>query len=435
MNTGGRIIAGKSNRYRDLIARGRDVLPLSGDVRVFSSPGRIELCGNHTDHNGGLVLTGAVTLDMIAAASVTSSPMINVHSYGYEPISIDVRDCAPRPEEKNRPQSLLRGIVAYMQELGYSVGGCHVYLESSVPTGSGLSSSACFEMLIVTVLARLFSDTIVDPVTAARIGQYAENRYFGKPCGLMDQIACASGGLITIDFSDTDRPEITRVSDRLDDFGLRIVVVQTEGSHEHLTEEYASVRQEMQCVARLLTDLARDGAVVERSGLCHGNPHPDGTDGAAETVRLGDFTQDAFLSALPSLVRQDNHRALLRAWHFYEENERVRIAESALRTRDKETFLKTIRASGYSSWMLCQNCYSTVTPTRQPLPIALTVSEQLIREGGACRVHGGGFAGTILSLVPGDGVTTYTESMEKVFGPGCCSTLDIRQEGALEIVV
>ncbi len=371
-----------------------------------SAPGRIEVGGNHTDHNHGRVLAAAIDLDAIAAAAPVAGGMITITSEGYQrPVIVQCEDTAFRKDEAGTTQALVRGIVARFREKNYRVGGLNAHITSQVAPGSGLSSSAAIEVLIGTLFNALYNEGRIGQEELAVIGQYAENVYFGKPCGLMDQTASAVGGIVTIDFRDPGSPVIHRLTRSFDEFGLQVLVIHTGGSHADLTPEYAAVPAEMKAVARALGGkVCRD--IADESTL---------------------------VAALPALRTQLGDRAVLRAIHFLRETARVAEQVRALESGDIRSFLAGVIASGRSSALWLQNCYAATVPSEQGIMLACALSEQYpgVAERGAWRVHGGGFAGTMLAVLPGDIVPGYRAAMERVFGPGSVAVLTVRQPGAV----
>ena len=366
-----------------------------------SAPGRTEVIGNHTDHNHGRVLAAAVDLDTVAAVRARVDSVVTLYSEGYDkPFVVDVRDLAVHEEEKETTFSLIRGVAARLVQLGYKVGGFEACVTSTVFKGSGLSSSAAFEVLLVAIFDALYNGWTIDPKLNARISQYAENAYFGKPCGLMDQMASAVGGLVTIDF----KPEDAAVEAIAYDFGRKgysVCVVSAGGEHGNLTADYAAIPAEMKAVAAAL------GAEV-----------------------LADLPEGAVEAAIPALKGKVPDRAILRALHFIDENERVKAAVKALRADDLEAFFAAEIGSGESSWKLLQNLY-VAGSDNQEMPLALEMSRRLLEGKGAWRIHGGGFAGTILAFVPEALLDTYVERMNAVFGAGATTVLSVRPEGAV----
>ncbi len=371
----------------------------------FSAPGRAEICGNHTDHNHGLVLTASINLDSIAVAAAVETSKISVYSEQYEqPFEILTTDLNPKDDEVGTTTALIRGIVARFQQLGYKIGGFEAYMTSAVLPGSGLSSSASVEVLFGTILNALFNENSIAPEIIAQIGQYSENRYFGKPCGLMDQMASAVGGIITIDFKNPEKPLVQKVDFDFSQTHFRLLVVDTGGNHLNLTPDYASVPAEMSTIAQLF-----DAKV------------------------LRDIDKEKFIRQIPELRGKVSDRAILRAFHFFNENDRVLKLEKALEVNDFTQFLQLINESGNSSFKWLQNTYSTRNVIEQGVPLALALTEKYITEigRGACRIHGGGFAGTILAIIPDEFVANYTRMMRKYFGENCCYVLDIRSLGAV----
>lgn len=374
------------------------------DVSLFSAPGRTEIGGNHTDHNHGLVLAGGISLDAIAVASKNDEGIIRIKSAGYPMDEVDCSDLEVKAEEEGRSKAIVRGIAARFKELGYNIGGFDATTASQVLSGSGLSSSAAFEVLVCTMLNYLYNDGKIDPVEIAKISQYSENVYFGKPCGLLDQMACSVGGFVRIDFEDTSKPIIEKIDFDFGKFGHSLCIVDTKGSHSDLTDEYAAVRCEMEAVAGYF------GKSVLRE-----------VDKADVVKNAGD------------IAKKLGERAVLRALHFYGENEKVTAQAKALADGDFETFKDLIIASGRSSYMYNQNVYTCKAPKNQPLSLALQISELILSGKGAWRVHGGGFAGTIQAFVPNDLIKEYTDAMKAIFGDDACYVLSIRPFGGVEI--
>ena len=374
------------------------------DVSLFSAPGRTEIGGNHTDHNHGLVLAGGISLDAIAVAAKNDDGIIRIKSAGYPMDEVDCSDLEVKAEEEGRSKAIVRGIAARFKELGYNVGGFDATTASQVLSGSGLSSSAAFEVLVCTMLNYLYNDGKIDPVEIAKISQYSENVYFGKPCGLLDQMACSVGGFVRIDFEDTSKPIIEKIDFDFGKFGHSLVIVDTKGSHSDLTDEYAAVRSEMEAVAGYF------GKNVLRE-----------VDKADVVKNAGD------------IAKKLGERAVLRALHFYGENEKVTAQAKALAEGDFDAFKDLIIASGRSSYMYNQNVYTCKAPKNQPLSLALQISELILSGKGAWRVHGGGFAGTIQAFVPNDLIKEYTDAMKSIFGDDACYVLSIRPFGGVEI--
>ena len=397
------IIENQINRYISILKQ-FESFSNKPNPQFFSSPGRTEICGNHTDHNHGKVLAGAVNLDNVAVAAVNNSDTIRIESSGYQPFTVSLSNLSPVDEEKNSSAALVRGIAAKLKELGYNIGGFDAVIDSNVPKGSGLSSSASFEVLIGTIFNHLFNNGKITPVQIALIGQYAENVYFGKPCGLMDQIACACGGLVTIDFANPQNPEARKVAFDFFKSGFALIITDTGGSHDNLTPEYAAVFNEMKSVAELLG-----------------------------VNRLRESNLDDTLKAIPAIREKTGDRALLRAIHFYSDNKRVEKQVEALEQGDFDSFLTLVTESGNSSYMLNQNVYTFNDKHEQSVALGLAISELLLKGSGAWRVHGGGFAGTIQAFVPENLTDKYINSMEKIFGKKSCYNLLIREAGAVKI--
>ena len=377
----------------------------AAETRYFSAPGRTEIGGNHTDHQHGRVLAAAVDLDTVAAAAPNGSRIIRVQSEGYPLCRVDLDDLAPRQEEVNTTAALIRGIAARFTQLGYSIGGFDAYCRSTVLPGSGLSSSAAFEVLMGTVLNHLFCGGAVTAAEVARIGQYAENVFFSKPCGLMDQTASAVGGLVSIDFADPGSPLIRPVRFDFSACGHALCIIDTRASHADLTDEYAAIPGEM----------AQVSACFGKEVLCQVSPAD-------------------FWAALPGLRQSCSHRALLRAIHFFRENERAAAQAEALEAGDFPKFLQLVRESGLSSYCCLQNVIPTGATGSQEVALALALCQQLLQGRGANRVHGGGFAGTVQAFVPEDLVDTFRAGIDAVLGSGACLVLQIRPEGGIELL-
>ena len=391
-------LADQLTRYAALVKAHQEVFHAHGPLYLISAPGRTEIIGNHTDHNRGRVLAGAVNLDCLACVSPRGDDTVRIVSRGYPAIELSLKDLSVHPEEEGTSAALVRGVARGMVDHGYRLGGFDAAVTSDVMGGSGLSSSAAYEVMICAVLDALYNGFTMDATLRAQISQYAENVYFGKPSGLMDQMACSTGGLIAIDFKQDD-PEVTPLSFSFQEAGYSLVVVNTGGSHDNLTAEYASIRTEMEAVA------AEFGETVLRQ------------------VR-----PELFWQRIPALRQKLGERAVLRALHFLEENGRVKNMTQAIRSNDISAILRNMIASGESSWMLLQNIYPA--GTSQPLALALAMAGTLLRGKGAWRVHGGGFAGTTLNIVPNGEVDHFVRDMEAVFGDRSCFVLDVRPEGA-----
>jgi galactokinase len=374
------------------------------EADIFSSPGRSEIGGNHTDHNHGRVLAGAVNLDNVAAAAKNNSDMIHILSVEYPPFEVDLSQLNPDQSEFYTSASLVRGVCSRMKELGFAIGGFNAVIDGGVPKGSGLSSSASFEVLIGTILSELFNDGKLDPITNAIIGQYAENNFFGKPCGLMDQTACAVGGFITIDFKTPANPIVKKVDFDFTKTGFALVITDTGGNHADLNEEYASLPVEMKSVANEL-----DAKV------------------------LREVTLEQIVDAIPELREKTGDRAILRAYHFQGDNARVVKQVEALEQNNFPAFLQMVIESGYSSFMYNQNIFPVNNVKEQGVSLALALSEMILKGHGAWRVHGGGFAGTIQAFVPQQLLPKYISTLEHVFGEGSCKKLFIRNTGSSKV--
>ena len=373
---------------------------------LFSAPGRTEVGGNHTDHQHGRVLAAAVDLDILAAAAPNQSGMIRVQSQGYPLIVVDLGELTPKTEEQNTSAALIRGVAARMAAMGCPLqsAGLDVYMTSTVPGGSGLSSSAAFEVLIGTMLNDLFWDGKCTPVEIAQIGQYAENVFFGKPCGLMDQTASSVGGVVAIDFADTAHPVVEQISLDLHANGYALCILNSGAGHADLTSEYAAITNELKAVCR-----------------CFGK----------EVLR--EVPEEAFLSALPEVRKAAGDRAANRAFHIYAENRRAEAEGQALRDGDFDRFLALVRDSGRSSAMYLQNVIPTGQTTAQELMVTIALCESILAGRGAVRVHGGGFGGTAQAFVPLDMLDTFKEKTEAALGQGSCHVVMIRPVGGVRL--
>jgi galactokinase len=376
------------------------------DVQLFSSPGRTEIGGNHTDHNYGRVLAGAVNLDNIAVAAANGTDKIRVKSVGYPAFEVDLSDLEIDKSNFYTSSSLVKGICARMKEKGYQIGGFDACVEGRVPKGSGLSSSASFEVLMGTIINELFNAGKMSAVENAIIGQWAENNYFGKPCGLMDQTACSVGGLITIDFKDPANPIVKEVDFDFVSTGFSLVITDVGGGHDDAAsqEEYASLPTEMKAVAAEL------GASV-----------------------LREVSWEQVMEKIPEIRKKTGDRAILRAYHLFGDNQRVVDQVAALENDDFQAFLKMVVGSGYSSYMYNQNIYDVVHKHEQVVSLALALSEMVLKGSGAWRVHGGGFGGTIQAFVPQDKLDEYVNALEHVYGKGSCHKLFIRNQGSVKL--
>ena len=381
-------------------------IDLYGDqeVSIYSTPGRSEVCGNHTDHQHCEVLAAAINLDIIAVVAKNDTK-IKILSDDYDIEAIHIDDLTLRENEKESSEGLIRGILARFQQLQHKIGGFVGYMTSDVLQGSGLSSSAAFEVMIGTILSGMYNDMKVDPVTIAKIGQYSENVYFGKPCGLMDQCACSVGSLIHIDFKDNENPIVEKINVDFPRFHHSLCIVDVHASHADLTEDYASIPEELKEV-----------------------------DHFFHQEYLRDVDEKEFYEHLTEVREAVNDRAVLRAIHVFKENKRVQQAVQSLKQEDFDTFKTIVKASGESSFKYLQNIYSNHYVGQQAVSLALALSENLLGAHGVCRVHGGGFAGTIQAFVEDDYVEAYKQGIEKYFGEGSCHILKIRKYGGMKVI-
>ena len=394
----------QQDRYYALAEAFEEAFGVSDELRFFSAPGRTEVGGNHTDHNNGKVLAAAINLDAIAVVAPSGDSYITVNSVGYAPLKVDSSDLEIKAEEEAKSDALIRGICARFEQLGYKYGGFNAAVTSQVLSGSGLSSSAAYEVLIATALNYIYNDGKISPVEIAQISQYAENVYFMKPCGLMDQMACSVGGFVKIDFEDTDKPVIEKVDFDISAYSHELCIIDTGGNHADLTGDYAAIRLEMNSVAEFF------GKKVLRQ-----------VDEADIFANIGDIR------------KKTGDRAIERALHFYNENKRVERLADALSKGDFDEFKQIIIESGKSSYMYNQNCFTLSAPNEQPVALALCVAEELLKGKGAYRVHGGGFAGTIQVFLPVTETANFVSAMSKIFGEKSCYILSIRSHGGCEV--
>ena len=371
---------------------------------VFSAPGRTEISGNHTDHQCGCVLAAAVNLETVADVRLNGTNNIWVQSEGYPTIKVNLDDLSVHEEEKNTTAALIRGVASSFVQRGAKLEGFDAVVNSTVLPGSGLSSSAAFEVLFGTILNELFFDKKLTDVEIAQIGQYAENVYFGKPCGLMDQMASSVGSLVFIDFEDPANPKIEKVCFDLAAAGYALCIIDSGADHADLTDEYAAIPAEMKQVS------AYFGKEVLRQIPC-----------------------SDFMKAIPELRKTVSDRAILRAMHIYQENDRVVKLVQALKNKDVETFLNLIKESGRSSWMYLQNITPAGAVAHQEVAVALAMCDTLLQGKGAYRVHGGGFAGTVQAFVPLDMLDSFKNDIEAVLGQDACHVLNIREQGGIRV--
>ncbi len=395
-------VAPQRDRYIDAVNNYTALYGKEEDLWLFSAPGRTEIGGNHTDHNHGCVLAGSVNLDIIAVAAPTKKQTICVKSDGYDMDTIDLSDLQVNQTQYNRSAALIRGVADRFCQLGYTVNGFRAYTVSNVPKGSGLSSSAAFEVLIGTILNHMFNNGALDPIEIAKIAQYAENVHFGKPCGLMDQMASSVGGIITIDFANPESPIVKAVDFDFSQSGHHLCIVDVGGNHAALTGEYADITTEMKAISQEL-------------GVSF----------------LREASYEELLERIPSLRMTCGDRAVLRALHFLGDNERVHKEVAALQEGDFEAFKQLIIESGHSSFEYLQNIYANAAVNCQGISLALALAQRVLNGKGAWRVHGGGFGGTTQNLVPNLLIEEFTKTMETVFGKGSCHTLSIRPYGGI----
>ena len=394
----------QKDRYANALDK---FIELYGDenISIYSAAGRSEISGNHTDHQHGCVLAGSINLDAIGVVA-RQDDVINVVSDSFNIKPIYLNDLDKKDEEEGTSEGLIRGVVSKLKELGYNIGGFKAFITSDVLVGAGLSSSAAFETIIGTIIDGLYNDMSIDMVTIAKVGQYAENVYFGKPCGLMDQCACAVGGLISIDFKDTEHPAVNHVDVDFSKYDHSLCIVDTKGSHADLTDAYGAIPTEMKDVAHYFgKEFLRE--VDEKEFFDH-------------------------LADVRAAVKND--REILRAIHFFKENARVPQIVEALNNDDFDLFKKLIKESGNSSYKFLQNVYADFDYKHQAVSAGLALSEIILGDHGVARVHGGGFAGTIQAFVENDFVPEYKKEIEKLFGEGSCHVLKVRKLGGCKVV-
>jgi len=392
--------ASEAARYAAVLDGLEKTFGSHAEAGLYSAPGRTEIGGNHTDHQHGRVLAGSVNIDMIAAAAPNDKNQLRVQSEGYDLCIIDLNDLEARKEEENTTASLLRGECAAFTQRGAKLAGLDVYISSNVPKGSGVSSSAAFEVLIGVILNDCFMTEKVSPIAIAQIGQWAENVYFGKPCGLMDQMASSVGNIITIDFASPAKPVVEPVAVDFSKAGLALCILDSGADHADLTDEYAAIPAECRAVA----------------AVCGG-----------EVLR--DVPFETFFAKLPECRRQCGDRAVLRAFHVYADNDRVAKQVAALHDGDFGTFLSLVNESGCSSWEYLQNVIPAGYKEHQEVGVTIAAAKHLLGDKGAVRVHGGGFAGTVQAFVPVEMLDEFKAGMEAILGEGRCHVLSIRPEG------
>ena len=392
--------ASEAARYAAVLDGLEKTFGSHAEAGLYSAPGRTEIGGNHTDHQHGRVLAGSVNIDMIAAAAPNDKNQLRVQSEGYDLCVIDLNDLEARKEEENTTAALLRGECAAFTQRGAKLAGLDIYISSNVPKGSGVSSSAAFEVLIGVILNDCFMTEKVSPIVIAQIGQWAENVYFGKPCGLMDQMASSVGNIITIDFASPAKPVVEPVAVDFSKAGLALCILDSGADHADLTDEYAAIPAECRAVA----------------AVCGG-----------EVLR--DVPFETFLAKLPECRRQCGDRAVLRAFHVYADNDRVAKQVAALHDGDFGTFLSLVNESGCSSWEYLQNVIPAGYKEHQEVGVTIAAAKHLLGDKGAVRVHGGGFAGTVQAFVPVEMLDEFKAGMEAILGEGRCHVLSIRPEG------
>lgn len=394
----------QKERYLHSITRFEELYGVR-DIIIASAPGRSEISGNHTDHQGGQVLAASINLDVLATVAKNDNNIVSVYSEGYGSIEISLDDLNIVEEEFQTTKSIIKGVIYFLKEDGYNIGAFDAYITSDVLGGSGLSSSASFEALIGTIISSLFNDDKISPVEIAIIGQKAENIYFGKPCGLMDQVACSLGNLVHIDFSDKDNPKIEPISYDFSKSGYSLCIVDTNASHADLTDDYASIPHEMKTVA-------------QEFGQCI----------------LSQVNPEDFYISIARIRGKVSDRAILRAHHYYCENFRVETQSKYLQEGNIESFLRLVKESGDSSFKYLQNIYSIHDYDNQAVSLALALSEKVLQGHGVSRVHGGGFAGTIQVFVKNDFVQEYKRQIEDIFGHDRCHVLNIRKYGGIRVI-
>ena len=391
-------------RYENALHAFSEHFPSREEIKIYSAPGRTEIGGNHTDHQRGVVLAGAVNLDTLAVVAFHNEGVVRVKSEGYVLAEIQVSDLKPNKNDDGTT-ALVKGVMSKFNEKGVTVSGFDMYTTSDVICGGGISSSAAFETLIGTVINQKYNNGEATPFEIAQFGQFAENVFFGKSCGLLDQTVSSYGGLVSVDFKDVSAPVIEKINFDFEQYGYTLCITDTKSSHENLTDDYVAIRQEMKQVAEYF-----------------------------DCEVLSEVDEREFYNTLANLRKFCSDRAIMRAMHFFAETKRAKEEAEALKEGDIERFLKLVNESGISSGNLLQNLYSNNTPTEQAIPLALAISKSILGSKGAVRVHGGGFAGTIQAFVPTDMVNEYKIEMERVYGDGSCHQMKIRPAGGIEII-
>lgn len=394
----------QKRRITKAIDKFSEIYPQRNDIHIYSASGRTEIGGNHTDHQHGCVIAAAVNLDVIGVTAFHNDGVVRIKSEGYDAFQISLDDLEIHKDELGT-SAIVRGILYKFSKIGNKIGGFDMYITSDILSGSGISSSAGFENLISTALDCYYNDGKIGAIEIAKIGQYAENIYFGKNSGLMDQMVSSVGGFVYIDFKDIENPTIEKIDFNLDNTGYKLIVTDTKGSHSDLTDDYVAIRNEMELVAKIF------GKKV-----------------------LREVNEIDFYDNLTKVRESLSDRAVLRAVHFFDENKRAYEEAERLKHNDFNGFLKLVRQSGMSSENYLQNLYSSKSPTKQEIPLALMVGKKILGGDGAIRVHGGGFAGTIQGFVPEAKVKQYVSAMNGLFGNDACYTLSVRSLGGTEII-
>lgn len=397
------VLAYQTERYQKAIGKFEELYG-EQEAEIYSAPGRSEVGGNHTDHQHGEVLAASINLDAIAIASKTEQNIIRLLSDGYPMITVDLSDLEMRKGEEGTSAGLIRGMAYGLKKNGHKIGGFQAFVTSDVLNGAGMSSSAAFEVLVGTILSGLYNDMAISPVEIAQVAQYSENVFFGKPCGLMDQMACSVGGLIHIDFADPQKPIVEKVDVDFSAYRHSLCITDTKGSHADLTDEYAAIPQEMKKVAEFFG----------KGFLREADP-------------------DEFYKNISKIREKCGDRPVLRALHFFEEEKRVELEVAALQAGDFQGFLGNVQESGDSSYKFLQNIYSNKDVQNQSVSVGLAVSDSILKGHGVSRVHGGGFAGTIQAFVADDFVETYREALDGVYGDGSCHVLKVRPFGGIKV--
>ncbi|MCQ2451312.1 MAG: galactokinase [Clostridia bacterium] len=398
-------VSAARERYAKAVDAFTDLYGARDNLRLFSAPGRTEVGGNHTDHQHGCVLAGSVHLDVIAVVSENNENTIRIRSAGFPMDIIDIGNLSVLPEEKGKSAALIRGVCAAFKNKGYALGGFDAYTTSNVLKGSGLSSSAAFEVLVANIVNGLYNQNKVDAVNIAKYSQFAECEYFGKPCGLLDQMASSVGGFTYADFFDPANPVVEKIDVDFGKSGYTLCVVDTGGNHSDLTQDYADITVEMKAVSEFL-----------------GNK-----------THLRNVSEEEFYQQIGALRKACGDRAVLRAFHYFNESHRVQLQKKALENADFETFFSEVTSSGNSSYKYLQNLYSNSNVSEQGLCLAIALTKRFLDGKGACRVHGGGFAGTIQCYIPNGMLNSYIDMIEDVFGKDSCVPLKIRPVGGYEL--